>query len=121
MDDDALIRGVLGESIQRCSKSRAQIADEMSVLVGREVTERQLNNYTAQSREQFRWPAELTRAFCFVTGDDRLLRALPEAAGLRVIAGTEGDLLDLGRSYLTRKRAERAMSAIEQRLEGAEI
>jgi hypothetical protein len=121
MNDGALIRGVLVEAIRHSSKSRPQIADEMTRLVGREITERALNAYTAESKEDHRWPAELTRAFCSATGDDRLLRVLSEAAGLRVINDAESHLLELGRNYLGRARAERAIAALEQRLEGSEL
>jgi hypothetical protein len=119
MNDSALIRGVLVEAIRNSGKSRPQIADEMSRLVGRQITERMLNAYTAESQEEHRWPAELTRAFCSATGDARLLRVLAEAAGLRVINDTESHLLELGRNHLQRSRAERAISAIEQRLDGS--
>lgn len=121
MNDGALIRGVLVEAIRNSGKSRPQIADEMTRLVGREITERALNAYTAESKEDHRWPAELTRAFCCATGDDRLLRVLAEASGLRVITEEENHLLELGRNYLHRARAERAITSIEQRLEGSEL
>lgn len=115
MSDGARIRAVLVDSIRTSSKSRQQIADEMTVLAGSRVTERMLNGYTAESRSEYRWPAELTRAFCAATNDDRLLTILPELAGLRVITAAEADLLELGRNYLVRKEAEQKMSDIERR------
>jgi hypothetical protein len=121
MNDGALIRGLLVEAIRNSDKSRAQIADEMTRLVGRDVTERMLNAYTAESKEEHRWPAELTRSFCSATGDDRLLRVLAEAAGLRVINASESRLLELGRNHLQRSRAERAITTLEQRLEGTAL
>lgn len=121
MNDGALVRGVLVEAIRNSGKSRAQIADEMSRLVGRAITQRMLDAYTAESREDHRWPGELTRAFCSATGDDRLLRVLAESAGLRVITDAESHLLELGRNYLQRSRAERAITALEQRLEGSAL
>jgi hypothetical protein len=106
MNDSALVRHVLAESMRRCGKSRQQIAEEMSHLVGRTVTERMLNAFTAESREDHRWPAEFDRAFCAAVGDPWLLRCRAELAGFRVIDPDEATILELGRSYLTRKRAE---------------
>jgi hypothetical protein len=121
MNDGALVRGVLVEAIRKSGKSRPQIADEMARLVGRDITERSLNAWTAESKEDHRWPAELTRAFCSATGDDRLLRVLAEAAGLRVINDIESHLLELGRNHLKRSRAERTITALEQQLEGSDL
>ncbi|WP_148210158.1 hypothetical protein [Candidatus Korobacter versatilis] len=118
MDDASLVRGILVDAIRKCGKSRPQIADELTELVGRKITERQLNGFTAESREDFRWPSELDRAFCFVTGDDRLLRTRAELAGFRVITVAEYDLLELGRQYLIRKRADAVVSRLEGALSG---
>jgi len=116
MNDAALVRSAAVEAIRNCPKSRIQIVEEMSRLTGRRITKRMLDGWTAESRDDHRWPAEVMRAFCSATGSDRLLRVLPEAAGLRVITEQESDLLELGRSYLQRKLAERNMGALEQRL-----
>ena len=76
MNDAALVRQVLTESMRLSNKSRAQIADEMTYLCGRPITERMLNAFTAESREDHRFPSELERAFCKATGADRLLKVL---------------------------------------------
>src|SRR5664280_2397452 len=75
-DDDVMIRAVLSDTIKHCAKKRIQIAEELSAVVGRQVSEAMLNAYTADSKENHRWPASGTRAFCQVTGDWRLLRAI---------------------------------------------
>lgn len=116
LNDALVIRGVLTDSIKHCAKSRAQIAEEMTYLVGREVTERMLNAYTAESKEDHRWPSELTRAFCAVTGDNRLLRCVVERAGLYVISDEDAALLELGRQYFQKLRATESIASIEQRL-----
>ena len=48
LNDCHVIRALLVEAIKKSGKSRAAIADEMSYLVGREITERQLNGFTAE-------------------------------------------------------------------------
>lgn len=71
---DATVRELLAKVIRRCAKSREQIADEMSNLVGRQITVAMLNGYTAPSKEPARFPAAFVCAFCEATGDDRLQR-----------------------------------------------
>lgn len=121
MNDSAMIRAVASEAMKNCGLSRAHIADAMTRLVGAQVTERQLNNFVADCRAEYRFPAELQRAFCAVTGDDRLLTCAAEAAGLHVIDDTGWELLELGREFLKQKRATAAMAAFERRLAGVEI
>src|SRR5262245_20254476 len=61
LDVDNQLRAVLTDSINRCKrKSREQIAEEMSYLLGREVTAAMLDAYTARSKREHRWPAAWT-------------------------------------------------------------
>ncbi len=107
--------------MSNCGLSRVQIADAIARLTGLSVTERQLNNFSADSRPEYRFPLELTRAFCTVTGDDRLLTFSAELAGLHVIDDDGMQLLELGREYLRQKRAAAAMASYERILQGVEI
>jgi hypothetical protein len=120
MDDSALVRGVIAQAIRRCGKSRAQLAEEISFLFGREVTEISLNKFTAESRSDYRWPAELDRAFCEATGDNTLLSCRAELAGYKMINAIDAELLELGREYLKQKRANEKVAALEMRLRGVE-
>jgi hypothetical protein len=121
MNDASLVRAALIEGIRKCGKSREIIADEMSALTGTEVTVRRLNAFTAKSREDYRWPAELDRAFCTVTGSWDLLRRRVELSGFRLITESEAELLELGRQYLRRKRANEEAELLEKRLAGMEL
>lgn len=118
INDASTIRAMLAESIKRSGKSREQIAETMSRLTGTMVTERRLNAFTAESRESFKFPLELARAFCMATRDFTLLRNVIEMAGFRVITKTEFDVLQLGHEYLTQKRAAENMAMLEARLGG---
>jgi hypothetical protein len=120
-NDGALVRTILTEAMKNCGLSRIQIAEEMSRLTGKSVTERQLNNYTADSRGEYKFPSELERAFCSATGDSRLLTSKVELAGFHVITDSDRNLMELGRKYLTRRRADAEMADLERRLEGSAI
>ena len=110
-NDAQLIREVLAESLHGSTKSRAQIAEEMTYLSGRRVTERMLNGYTAESQEDYQFPAELSRAFCTATGNTRLLECMASAYGLIVVDVRDAELIDLGRAFLQRQEAEQVKRA----------
>ena len=121
LNDDHVIRAIVTDSIRNCTKSREEIADEMTLHLGERVTVRMLNSYTAGASEKHRWPAQYSRAFCHATGDDRLIRCITERAGLHLITSDEGKMLELGRQFLIRKRADEAIAKLEQILRGAEL
>jgi hypothetical protein len=121
MNDAKVVRAALIESIWKSGKSRETIAEQMSILTGTEVTVRRLNAFTAESREDYRWPAELDRAFCTVTGCHELIRCRAELAGFRMITVEESELLELGREYLRQKRANDKVQMLEKRLQGVEV
>ena len=110
-DDDATIRATLTDSIKRCPKKREVIADEMSYLLGRQISEAMLNAYTADSKENHRWPAAWTRTFCQVTGDWRLMQCVAERAGLRLIDARQAKLLELAEHLIEKEVSERTFHA----------
>lgn len=121
LNDDSMVRAVVTASIKRSGKSRELIADEMSALLGLTVTARMITSFTAESKELHRWPGAWDRAFCKVTGDDTLLRCRAEAAGYRLIRDEEVHLLELGRQYLRRRRADAEAAALERKLAGVDL
>jgi hypothetical protein len=120
LNDDLLVRSTISDTFRACDKSRAQIADLMSELLGVRVTEKMLNSYSSIAMQPNRFPAAWDRAFCHATGDDTLLRCRAELAGYQVITQQEGELLELGRQYLRRKRADEQAALLERRLMGVE-
>ena len=121
MNDAAVVRSVLIESIRGSGKSRETLADEMSSLTGTEITVRRINGFTADSRDDYRFPLELARAFCVATHDFTLLRRIAEMAGFNLIDAAGIDLLELGTEFLRQKRASEKVAALEARLRGVEL
>ena len=121
LNDDAIVRGVVTESIKRSSKSREQIAEEMSRALSLSVTARMITAFTSESKEMHRWPAAWDRAFCAAVGDDTLLTVRIELAGMHVIDQEDTDVLELGRQYLIRKRADEEIALLEARLRGRAV
>lgn len=121
LDDDAVVRQAISSAIHACSKSREQIADNMSALLGTRVTVHMLNSYSSEAKQLNRFPAAWDRAFCRATGDDTLLICRVQLAGLFVITPTEKELLDLGRELLKQKRAAENAALLEKRLMGVDL
>jgi hypothetical protein len=117
-DDTSVIRGVLLDSMKSSGLSRASIAERMSYLLGRSVTDAMLNAFTAESRGDRRWPAEFDRAFCEATGNNTLLTCRVKMANLHVITDDEKDILELGRAFLMRNQADEKIALLQRRLSG---
>jgi hypothetical protein len=115
---DARIRDAVKDSIKECSKSRAAIAEEMSYLLGERVTEQMLNCYTAESKQQHRFPLLFVPAFCVVTGSPELLSIAAFLLGFATIDAENQQLLELGRQYLLRKESEAKIAELENVLKG---
>jgi len=101
-NDDAVIRGILTQAIKQADLSRERVAEQMSHLLAREITAQMLNDFTADSKKQHRFPLAWLRAFCTVTGDWRLLQHIADQAGLAVIAAEDRDVLALGELVVER-------------------
>jgi hypothetical protein len=121
LNDESVIRIILTEVIRKSAKSREQIAEEMTVMVGERVSLRMLNSYTSEAAEQHRWPSQYTRAFCYVVQDWGLLRCIVERAGFRLITQEEALLLELGTELLRQKRSSEKAAILEKRLLGVEL
>jgi hypothetical protein len=121
MNDAGVVRAALIEAIRKSGMTRESLAEEMSRLTGTEVTVRRLNAFTAESREDYRFPVELARAFCIATRDFALLERIAELSGLRLIGPAEADLMRLGPEYLRQKRATNAIAMIEEKLGGVQL
>jgi hypothetical protein len=91
-DADAALRRLLTEIIRASSKKRAQIAEEMSALLGQHVSEYMLHDFSAPSKRPARFPAAFIEAFCEVLGDDRLQRFLMGERLRKLVALAEREL-----------------------------
>lgn len=121
LHDATAIRASLAEVIKQSKKSHVQIAEEMSLLLGQDISESRLYKYTAASRDDYRWPAEYDIAFCQVVGDYTLLADRVIRAGFLMIGPEEQQVLKLGRAYLLHKRAAQDMATYEKTLQGVNL
>lgn len=110
LDYDVELRHVLSDALSQCGKSRYEVAAEMSRLLGCEVTKHQLDAWTAESREPWRFPFAYAAAFEAATQSYALTELLTRKRGCRAYFGREAVLMELGRldqqeEEMRRKRA----------------
>jgi hypothetical protein len=109
-EDAAAIRKTIAALIKRCGLSREQIADEMTKRLGERISVVMLNKLLAESRNDYRWPAQFDIAFCEVIGDYTLLAERAKRAGFRMVGREEERLIVIGRAWEQKRRAEKILA-----------
>jgi hypothetical protein len=80
-------RQIISNALRHLTKSRWQIAGEMSHLLGEEISVHQLNSWAAPSKSH-RMPFEYAAAFCLATDNHELLSVSAKAAGMFLLPGS---------------------------------
>jgi hypothetical protein len=88
-DIDRQLRGVVSEALKHCPLSRWQVAGRMSELTGVEITKAMLDSWTAESKENHRFPAIFLPAFCEATGCNEPLKMMGKLVGMFIMPGPE--------------------------------
>jgi hypothetical protein len=91
------VKELLSTALKGVAYKRWEIAGRMSEYVGAEITESMLNSWTAESKEQHRFPLEYLPAFCWATGCYDLADMVVRACGCCMIRSEEVALLELAR------------------------
>lgn len=122
LDIDAEFRNALSDDIKTCPQSRYQIAARMSELLGSEVTKSQLDNWTAESHELHRMPAQFLAAFVLATGGQRCaMETVTRHAGIFALPGPEALRAEMQRiddRIRDLKQAKKKASVFIQVVEG---
>lgn len=109
------VKWALSQDVKAARWSRLQIADGLSLLVNRQVTEAMLDAMMAESKEH-RFPAEWIPAWCRITGSRRLLDLLCSAAGYWLADRTEHELAELAKIQLQRSKAAARIDELRKKL-----
>lgn len=83
----------ISKGLRLCRLSRYEVAAKMSEMLGYEITKTMLDAYTAESKENHRFPAEWLAPFCIVTGYYEPIKAINRLA--RLPLPDTGKLLDM--------------------------
>lgn len=88
--------GTLATAIKQSTLSRNEIAARMSDLTHESISIHQLNAWTAEAREGYRFPAEYLAAFEAATATHAVLELLARKRGCRVVVGRDVLTAELG-------------------------
>lgn len=88
-DIDKAFREAISGALKACPLSRYHVAARISELVGHDVTKSMIDSWTAESKEQHRFPAIYLPAFCEATGQTAPLAMLGQSAKVFVMAGPD--------------------------------
>jgi len=113
---NTVIRQARGQGI-----TRERIVDEMNRLLpelDKPITVRQLNGWTAASKEYSEFPARYLPAFCAAVDCDLPLRVLAQAITRELVDAREFVAKQLGETQIEAARLRRQARALEQQLGG---
>lgn len=94
---DASLREMISQSLKNTKLSRYEVASEMSRLLGKEISKTTVDTWSAESKENHRFPLSYLNAFIKATGDKSILRFICEISGGCFIEGEDALRLELGR------------------------
>lgn len=97
LDVGLALRHLLSELLKNCPLSRFLVAARMSELIGHEISKHQLDAWTAESREGWRFPLEYLPAFEVAVETHDVTAWLADLRGARLSVGREALETQLGR------------------------
>lgn len=111
---DAAIRSIISESLKQSPMSRYEIAGQMSDILGVEISKSQLDAWSAESKENHRFPLVYSGAFCRATQDNSLARYMADMCGGYFIQGEDAIRLELGKIEEQKQRLSRKEKVIRE-------
>lgn len=112
-DMAASIKRALAEDLRSSRWSRAEVAEKLSRLAGRPITEHHIDAFAADSKAGYRFPAELVGAWVQVLGSRRLLDLICGELGYHAADDTERGLAELGRAQIQREKLDRQLEKLK--------
>jgi|GEM_PF-247368 len=116
LDVGVQLRNVLSEQIKASPLSRHQIAARMSELLGHDVTKHQLDSWTAESRDGWRFPLEYLPALEVALETHEVLAWLADVRGARLSIGREALQAQLGKLEHLKDELRKQEAAIKKLL-----
>lgn len=84
---DAELRAVISQALKDCPDGRHVVAARMSELTGQDISVHMLNSWSAESKENHRFPFAFSAAFEVATGSQALQLLLARKRGSTVFVG----------------------------------
>jgi hypothetical protein len=108
------LRRLLSDILKSYPASREIVAGRMSELTGDQITKYQLDSWTAESREGWRFPLEYLPAFEVATETTELLVWAANVRGGKVLIGKEALDAEIGKLERVKEEASRKIKQYKQ-------
>jgi len=108
------LRHLLCEALRACPLSRVEVAVRMSDLTGEHISKHQLDAWTAESREGWRFPLEYLPAFEVAVETTTLTGWLASVRGGKVLMGKEALDAEIGKLERMKEDAGRKIRQLKQ-------
>lgn len=124
LDVRAELLGAVGRALRLArheGQSRERVADGMSRCLPdlpHGLTRRQLDAWTAHSREHHEFPARFLPAFCQAAGSIEPLQVLAHALGYELVDARDRAALALGEKLVAHGRLSREVASLKRQLGG---
>jgi hypothetical protein len=116
LDIGAQLRSLLSEQIKASPLSRHQLAARMSELLGHEVSKHQLDSWTAESRDGWRFPLEYLPALEVALETHDVIAWLADLRGAKLAVGREALETQLGKVERMKSELRKQETAIKKLL-----
>jgi hypothetical protein len=113
LDVSKAFRESMSQSIRQCKYSREEIVDLVEVLTNQRISKYILDQSTS-SKVEYRIPAEILHAICFITGSLEPFRILLNSIGCEVLAPQEQRDLKLLRLMKEKERIEKEIEKLKK-------
>jgi hypothetical protein len=113
LDVGLTLRHLISDLLKNSPKSRFEIAARMSELLGHEVTKHQLDSWTAESREGWRFPLEFLPAFEVAIETHQVTTWLADLRGCKVLVGKDALDAEIGKLERIRDSAGKRIKELK--------
>ena len=117
LDIDIEFRELISQTLKECPYSRYHVAARMSELTGHEITKSMLDSWTAESKDNHRFPAVFLPAFCNAVGNAAVVDFLGRKTGVYVLPGKEALRAEVQKLKEQKSRINKEIKRGEARLD----
>jgi len=110
----AALRGLMSDLLKQSPLSRFDVAARMSELTGQEISKHQLDSWTAESREGWRFPLEYLPAFEVAVETHQITAWIADLRGCTVLRGKEALDAEIGKLERLRDESAKRIRQLKQ-------
>ena len=111
-----VLRRLLSDLLKSCPVSREMVAARMSELTGDQITKHQLDSWTAESRDGWRFPLEYLPAFEVAVETTGLIAWAASIRGGKILMGKEALDAEIGKLERLKEDATKRIRQYKQAL-----